>query len=148
MATELFPYDNVIVGILVLIVGFGLHWITQLISTISWDYATKIGLQEEALLPEYKVYEHATAVADSILGGIYGIAAVGLILDESWGYKLIWIPAAVMIYHALNHWFYTWNQKKAGYPAMPDIFRIVWFLLNFATGMLAILIAWQYTTIN
>jgi len=142
MSTELFPYDNVIVGILVLIVGFGFHWIGQLVSIVNWDFATKIGIQEEKMLPEYKVYEHATAVADVMLGWIYGIAAVGLILDESWGYKLIWIPGAIMIYHSLSFWFYIGNQNKAGHPTTPNSVRIVWVLLNFTTGILAILIAW------
>ncbi|MFX1512567.1 MAG: hypothetical protein ACFFCQ_08270 [Promethearchaeota archaeon] len=144
MATEVFPFDNVIVGLLILIIGFGLHWIGQLISAINWDYATKIGIQSESLLPEYKVYEHATAVADSILGWIYGIAGVGLILEESWAYKLIWIPGVVMIYHALNYWFYIGNQNKAGHPTMSNTARIIWFLLNITTGILTILVAWEF----
>ncbi|MFW9917478.1 MAG: hypothetical protein ACFFGZ_17865 [Candidatus Thorarchaeota archaeon] len=142
MATELFPYDNVIIGIQVLIVGFGLHWIGQLVSVANWDFATKIGLQEETMLPEYRVYEHAIAVADVMLGWIYGIAAVGLILDESWGYKLVWIPGAIMVYHSLSYWVWHWNQTKAGHPTAPLSIRIVWVFLNLSTGILALLIAW------
>ena len=52
MYNEIFPYANIIVGILIFIVGFIFHWIGQLISVINWDYATKIGLQEKKMLPE------------------------------------------------------------------------------------------------
>jgi hypothetical protein len=110
---------------------------------VNWDLATKIGVQEETLLPEFKVYEHAIAVADVLVGWIYGIAAVGLILDESWAYKLIWIPGAILVYHSLSCWVWLWNQSRMGYQSLSSSFRLVWFLLNFITGILAILIAWQ-----
>lgn len=80
---ELFPFANVVVGILVFIVGFIFHWLGQLVSVINWDYANKIGIQEKKILPEYKVYEHAIAVADVLIGWVYGIVAVGLILNAS-----------------------------------------------------------------
>ena len=35
-----FPYDNIVVGILILIVVFGFHWIGQLISIINWELAS------------------------------------------------------------------------------------------------------------
>ena len=109
---------------------------------INWDYATKIGLQEKKLPSEYKVYEHATAIADSIIGWIYGIAAIGLILNISWAYKLAWIPASIFIYHSLNFWFYIGNQHKSGQKMTSIPFRITWFLLNFITGILCILLIW------
>lgn len=84
----LFPYDNIIVGILILIIGVIFHWIGQTISIINWKFAMKIGLQESKMPKEYRVYEHAIAAADSIIGWIYGFAAVGLFLNVSWGYKL------------------------------------------------------------
>ena len=43
---QVFPYANVVAGVLVLIVGFVFHWIGQLISILNWDLATRIGLQE------------------------------------------------------------------------------------------------------
>jgi hypothetical protein len=49
-----FPYDNVIAGILVLILGFGFHWLGQTLSVVNWNLATRLGLQEN-LLPEYRV---------------------------------------------------------------------------------------------
>ena len=73
MGTQIFPYANFIVGILIFIVGFILHWIGQLISIINWDFATKMGLQDKKALPEYKVYEHAIAVAD-VMATVDGFA--------------------------------------------------------------------------
>lgn len=143
MHTQIFPYANIIVGILIFIVGFILHWIAQLISLINWDFATKIGLQEKKALPEYKVYEHATAVADVMIGWIYGIAAVGLILNTSWAYTLAWFPGVIMIYHSLSFWFWIGNQNKSGHPTTSNTVRIVWFLLNFITGVLAVWLAWN-----
>jgi hypothetical protein len=80
---NIFPYDKIVVGILIFIVGFIFHWLGQLISLINWDYAKKIGLQEEKNLPEYEVYEHAIAFADVLIGWIYGIVSMGLIINVS-----------------------------------------------------------------
>jgi hypothetical protein len=43
--THLFPYDNIVIGVLIFIVGFCFHWIGQLVSVINWKFASKIGLQ-------------------------------------------------------------------------------------------------------
>ncbi len=139
---HLFLYDNIVVGILILIVGFGFHWMGQLVSVLNWEFATKIGLQESKLLKEYKVYEHAIAVSDTLVGWIYGIAAIGLFLDEPWGYKLAWFPGVILLYHSLNFWFWTGNRRKDGNKLESDSLRTGWSLLNFITGVLAILIAW------
>ena len=128
MYNEIFPYANILVGILIFIVGFIFHWIGQLISVINWDYATKIGFQEKKMIPEFKVYEHAIAVADTLIGWIYGIAAVGLILNISWAYKLAWIPGSILIYHGLSFWFWKGNQDKSGHKMTSNSLRIVWFL--------------------
>ena len=77
---------------MIFIVGFTFHWLGQLTSIINWEFATKQGLQEKGLPKEYKVHEHAIAVADSLVGWIYGFAAIGLLLRTSWDYKLAWFP--------------------------------------------------------
>jgi hypothetical protein len=137
----LFPYANILAGVLILIVGFLFHWVGQLISVLNWDLATKLGLQEKEAPPEYKVYEHGTAMADVTIGWIYGLAGLGLILGTSWGYKLAWFPGVILIYHSICYWFWTENQKHAGYQIEP--YRIAWFLANFITGGFAVLIAWN-----
>ena len=91
---------------------------------------------------EYKVYEHAIAVADSMIGWIYGLAAVGLILGSNWGYKLAWFPGIILVYHSISFWFWTGNRKKDGHDLNPASMRVVWALINFITGVLAILVAW------
>jgi hypothetical protein len=139
----IFPYSNIIAGVLVLIVGFLFHWVAQLISSINWELATRIGVQERGILPEYKVYEEAIAAADVLIGWIYAIAGIGLILGTTWGYKLAWFPGVILVYHSLSVWFWTKNQRKAGHRLMSDSARIIWFLANFGTGILAILIAWR-----
>jgi hypothetical protein len=139
---QLFPYANIVSGVLVLVVGFVFHWVGQLVSVINWKFATKIGLQEKGILPEYKVYEHAIAIADVAIGWIYGIAGVGLILGTQWGYKLAWFPGVVFVYHSISFWFWTGNQKKFGHQITSDSIRIGWSLANFITGVLAILVAW------
>lgn len=82
---HLFSYANIVVGTLIFLAGFCGHWIGQLISVINWDFATRIGLQENEMPQEYKVYEHAIAVADTAVAWLYGIAAIGLILNTKWG---------------------------------------------------------------
>ena len=142
MYNEIFPYANIIVGILVVIVGFIFHWIGQLISVINWNFAIKIGLQEKEMLPEFKVYEHAIAFADVLIGWIYGIVAVGLILNISWTFKLAWIPGVILIYHSISFLVWIGNQNKFGHKMTSNSFRILWFLLNFITGILCILLIW------
>lgn len=139
----LFPYDHVVVGVLIFIVGFIFHWVGQLISIMNWKFASRIGLQESNLPKEYKVYEQAIAVADSLLGWVYGLAAVGLILDASWGYKLAWFPGVVLVYHSLSFWFWTRNRNKDGNSMESKTMRIGWALANFSTGLLTILLAWN-----
>ncbi len=140
---QLFPYANTITGILVLIIGFVFHWIAQLISFINWEFATKIGVQEKGMPKEFKVYEHAIAGADVLIGWVYGIAGIGLILDYSWSYKLLWFPGIILIYHGISVWFWMGNQKKIGYQLATNKFRIIWSAINIITGALATMIAWQ-----
>lgn len=142
MPSDIFPYANIIIGILIFVIGFIIHWLGQLISLINWDLAVKIGVAEKNILPEFKVYELGIAAADVLLGWIYGIAAVGLILDIPLAYKLVWFPGVIMIYHSLSFWFWVGNQNKSGHPTTSDSLRVGWTLLNFVTGILCILIAW------
>ena len=140
--TSLFPYANIVVGVLILIVGFCGHWLGQLISILNWDLAERLHLQEKDLIPEYKVYEHAIAVADSIMGWLYGVAAIGLILNVEWGYKLSWIPGAILVYHAICAWVWEANRRAAGHRLWPNALRIGWCSANAITGVLAVLVAW------
>jgi len=96
------------------------------------------------MLPEYKVYENAIAKADVVLGWLYGIAGLGLILNEEWGYKLAIIPASIFLYHGISFWFWTSNQQKDGHKLFGTLMRSGWTLFNVITGLLAILVAWNY----
>lgn len=138
-----FPYDNVVTGLLVLAVGFVFHWMGQTLSIINWDVATRLGLQEKGLLPEYRVYEHAIAVADASIGWSYGIVGVGLLLDAFWGYRLAWVPGVLLVYHAVSFWVWTGNQRKAGRQLTSSFLRVGWFSANMVTGLLAIVVAWN-----
>jgi hypothetical protein len=140
---QIFPYANVVSGVLVLVIGFGFHWIGQLVSVLDWDLATRIGIQEAELPPEYKVYEHAMAVADVALGWIYGLAGLGLLLGTQWGYRLAWFPGVVLVYHSISVWVWWGNQRKAGHKLVSDSMRVGWPVANFAAGALAILVAWN-----
>ena len=46
-----FPYDNIVVGAMVIVVGFVFHWIGQLVCILNWEFAKKIGLVEKGMLP-------------------------------------------------------------------------------------------------
>jgi hypothetical protein len=144
--SPLFPYANIVTGALIFIVGFCAHWLGQLISVINWELATRLHLQEKGLPAEYKVYEHAIAVADSMLAWVYGIAAVGLFLNAEWGYKLAWIPGAILLYHAISAWAWEGNRREAGHQLWSNLMRIGWCSLNAITGVLALLLAWTGPT--
>jgi hypothetical protein len=140
---ELFLYASVITGVLILVVGFGFHWIGQLISLVNRDLSIRLGLWEAGMPREYEVYENAIVVADVAIGWIYAVAGAGLILGTRWGYILALIPGAILLYHSISFWFWTRNQKSAGhhlsFTKTPE--RAGWFLANFITGVLAIVVA-------
>ena len=140
---QIFPYANIVTAILIFIVGFIFHWIGQLVSVINWKYAIKIGLQESNMPKDYRVYEHAIAVADSLIGWLYGFAAVGLIINVPWGYKLSWFPGIILVYHGISFWFWTMNRNKDGNKLESNAVRISWIMANLLTGILAILVAWN-----
>ncbi|MFC2021921.1 hypothetical protein ACFLTR_01730 [Chloroflexota bacterium] len=142
MTIQPFPYANIIVGILIFIVGFGLHFVGQLISLVNRDFAVRIGIWEKDMIPEFEVYERGIAAADVMIGWIYGIVAVGLILNAPWAYKLAWVPASILIYHGLSFWFWAGNQNKLGRQLHTDKFRITWSTANLITGILTILVIW------
>jgi hypothetical protein len=142
---DLFPYSSLVAGILVLVVGFGFHWVGQALSLLSWELATRFGLQEKGMPAEYRVYEHAIAVADVSIGWLYGIAGVGLLLGAPWGYKLAWFPGVVLLYHAISFWTWTGNRQKAGYRITSSPLRVGWTVANAVTGLLAVLVAWNGT---
>ncbi len=138
-----FPYDNIVVGAMVIVVGFVFHWLGQLTYLLNSEFAAKIGLVEAEILPEYEVYERAIAKADVAIGWLYGIAGVGMIMGAHWAYKLAWFPGVVFVYHSISFWFWTENRRRAGHKLMSDAGRIGWFVANFITGILAIAIAGQ-----
>ena len=142
---QVFPYANVVAGVLVLVVGFVLHWIGQLVSVFNWDFATRIGLQEKGMTPEFRVYEHAIAVADSAVGWIYGVAGIGLILGTTWGYKLAMIPGSILLYHGISFYFWTGNRRKLGHILESTSLRFGWIVTNVITGFLALIVAWYGT---
>ena len=138
-----FPYSNVVAGILILIVGFGFHFLGQLISVLNWDAAQRLGLQERAAPPDYYPYEHGMAMADVLIGWTYPIAAVGLLANAGWAYDLAWIPGSILLYHSLNSWFWEADRRAAGHGLQSDLFRVLWCGGNLVTGLLAITVAWS-----
>ena len=140
---QIFPQANIVAGVLVLVVGFGFHFLGQFYSVLNWSRAMELGLQEAESTPEYRAYEHGIAVADSMLGWTYAIAGIGLVADTAWGYVWAWLPAVVLTYHALSFWFWTRNQLRLGYeaPITQRPWRPLWFVANLGTGLLTIAVA-------
>lgn len=133
---------NIVAGVLIFIVGFCFHWIGQLVSVLNWDAAIRLGLVEKNLPSEYKVYEHAIAVADTAIGWVYGVSAVGLLQNAAWGYTLAWIPGSILLYHAISAWVWEANRRAAGHRLWSNALRIGWCSINVITGVLALLVAW------
>ena len=139
---ELFAYDHIIAGFLVLTIGFVFHFIGQLISLINWKIAVHLKIAEKELLSEYKDYEHGLAMADVLIGWTYLFIGVGLILGTPWSFKLAWIPGVIFIYHSLSFWFWSRKQEQKGHKYRSTLGKTGWFLLNLLSGILIILVAW------
>ena len=147
MNEQIFPYANLIAGILILVVGFLFHFVGQMISLLNSELAVKIGIWEKDLIPEFEVYEKAIATADVIIGLSYGAAAIGLLFNANWAYNLAWIPASVLVYHGLSYWFWVGNQTKAGYPLYGLRMRIGWSIINLITGIfISHCLPWRHTS--
>ncbi len=114
MNGQLFPNAPLVLAVLIFLVGFLIHWVGQIISLIDWDMAVRLGICDRNTTTEYKTYEKGVAAADALIGWTNGLAVVGLLLDQPWAYKLIWIPGVVFIYHGLSFWFWTGHQVKLG----------------------------------
>jgi hypothetical protein len=140
---QVFPYDNVVAGCLVLIVGFALHWVGQLVSVVNWRLAERLRLQDKDAPPEYKVYEHGIAVADVSIGWLYGVVGVGLLLGAQWAYTWAWVPGVVLVYHAISFWAWTANQIRSGHVLYSAAFRLVWIAVNLIAGLMTVIVAWS-----
>ena len=139
----IFEIVKIISGILILIIGFGFHWLGQLISVMNRDLAIRLGIWEKDNLPEYEVYEEAITIADVSLGWIYGFAGAGLLFGYEWGYSLCFIPGFALLYHGISFWSWTGNQIKTGHPSSSakNPMRIGWTAVNIFTGALAIMVS-------
>jgi hypothetical protein len=144
--SALFPYAHIVAGVLIFIIGFIFHWLGQFISVLNWDLATRLGLQEKDLQPGDIVYEHAIAVADTAMAWLHGVAAVGLLLNAGWGYKLAWIPGSILVYHGISAWAWEGNRRKARRRLWSNAMRIGWCSANVVVGVLALLVAWAGKT--
>lgn len=56
----------------------------QSLSLLNWELATRLGLQASSAPSEYKMYEHAIAVADVALGWVYTVTGIGLLIGAPW----------------------------------------------------------------
>ncbi len=145
MIATLASVATFVAAILVLIVGFGFHFLGQLISVINWELACRLGLQERDVPEGFYAYEYGQAVGDVLMAWIYPLAALGLLLGADWGYQLAWIPGAILTYHALSAWFWEVGRRSIGHGIWSDRFRLVWCSANFGTGILTLAVAWAGT---
>jgi hypothetical protein len=139
---ELFAYAHIVAGFLVLVIGFLFHFIGQLISLIDWKMAVRLKIAEKEMLPEYKDYEQGMAMADVLIGWTYFFIGVGLIFGTSWSFKLAWIPGVIFTYHSLSFWFWSGKQEQKGHKYRSTLGKTGWFLANFLSGILILLVAW------
>ncbi len=136
-------YANILAAALILIIGFGLHWLGQAIAVFNPDLAIRLGMLEKSLLPEFQAYENGIAKADIIIGWTYPLAAVGLFMGAGWGARLAFVPGVIFVYHGLSAWFWEANRRKMGHRYFSESFRRLWCFSNIGAGLLVILVAWQ-----
>ena len=129
-------------GFLLLVVGFGFHFMGQAISLWKWTLAERLGLQEESATPAQKDYEAGIATADVLIGWSYAPIGLGLILGWRWASTAASIPGAILAYHALGFWFWTAAQNRGKRRIMAEPLRRIWVAVNLATGLLALTAAW------
>jgi hypothetical protein len=127
-----------LIGLLILIMGAGFHWLGQLASLLNRELAIRLGLVEKDLPAGYRAYEDALAVADAALGWVYGLAGVGLMLDARWGYAMAWAPGFMFVYHGISAWMWEGHRRRQGHRLWSDGLRIGWCGANLIIGLLAL----------
>lgn len=138
---ELFPYSNILAGALVLIVGFGIHWLSQVSLFINWELMPRHGFGLN-ISANTKGYDRFIAISDITIGWMYGIIGVGLFLGTDWGYVLAWIPGVILSLEGISYWVMT-SKKHAPERKFSYFTRIEWSALNLVTGLFIILVAWN-----
>lgn len=138
---ELFPYANILAGSLVLIVGFGIHWLNQLSLFMHWELMPKDGFGIHMLTNASK-YDRFIAISDVTIGWIYGIIGIGLFMGTSWGYLLAWIPGLFITFEGISYWIITGKKNLQGIK-YSYFNRIEWSILNIITGLFILFVAWN-----
>lgn len=138
---ELFPYANILAGSLVLIVGFGIHWLNQLSIFLHWELMPKDGFGIHTLANASK-YDRFVAVSDVTIGWIYGVIGIGLFMGTSWGYLLAWIPGLFITFEGISYWIVTGKKNLQGIK-YSYFNRIEWSTLNIVTGLFILFVAWN-----
>lgn len=137
---SLFPFAHIIGGVLILIVGFGFHFLGQLMGFLHWEPELKHSFIINMPIKSTG-YEHLVAVSDIAIGWSYAIIGMGLYLGRPWGYTLAWIPGIILLLEGSS--FLTWCcLKKVQKPDLSLLERVEWGSLNIVSGLFIILIAW------
>ena len=138
---ELFPYSNILGGVLVLIVGFGIHWLNRVALYLHWEFMPRHGFGI-IFGDSQNNYNRWITISDMTIGWLYGVIGVGLILGMDWGYDLAWIPGVILTLEGISYWIN--NGKKKSDPAQYTYFTpSEWKVLNLLTGLFVIIIAWN-----
>ena len=138
---ELFPYSNILAGGLVLIVGFGIHWLNQLSLFLNWELMPRHGFGIN-LADSPKGYDRFIAISDITLGWMYGIIGIGLFMGTDWGYLLSWIPGVILTLEGISYWIVT-SGKHVHEKSYSYFTRIEWSALNLVSGLFIIAVAWN-----
>jgi hypothetical protein len=129
-------------GAALLVVGFGFHFLGQALSLHDWSLAERLGLQEKDATAAQQDYERGFAVADVLIGWLYGPIAIGLWFEAPWAFKAAFLPGVVFTYHAVGFWFWTARQARGGRPGIAGPKRVLWAAVNLACGLLLLGVAW------
>ena len=140
---QVFPYANIVAGVLVLVVGFGFHWIGQLVSVLNWDTAQRSASRKWRCCPSTRSTKTPSPRPTSRWAGSMALPLPASCLARTGATSLPGIPGVVLVYHAFSYWFWTGNRRKAGHKLVSDSMRIGWPVANFVTGTLAIVVAWN-----
>ena len=138
---SLFPFAHIIAGIIILIVGFGFHFLGQLMGFLYWEPELKhsfiINMPIKA-----KGYAHIVAISDVAIGWSYAIIGMGMYIGKSWSYTLAWIPGIILFLEGISFW--TWrNQNNRPAQDLSLTERIEWSGLNIVSGLFILLVAWS-----
>jgi len=129
-------------GVLLLTIGFGRHWVWQLVYVLRSRTASSNPETKRSEATESLESLRRLALVEITTGWIHAISGVGVVTVSMWGARLAWISGVLLILLGLARWTVSARAASAAETHASRGVVALWGLVSLSTGGLAIAVAW------